>query len=96
MVGGATAVNKDVPPFAIVGRNPVAFESINIVGLRRRGFTNDQIEEIRNVYRTLYESGLNISDACRKVEAEFPQTEVRDTILNFVKSSSRGIVKPAK
>lgn len=93
MVGGASGVNKDVPPYAIVSRNPLVFEGVNIIGLRRRGFTNEQIEQIRDIYRVILESGLNVSDACAKVEAEFAQTNERDTILKFIKGSSRGIVK---
>lgn len=96
MVGGATAVNKDIPPYSIVGRNPVVFEGINIIGLRRRGFANDKIEQIKDIYRVIFESGLNVSDACSKVESDFPQTEERDTILKFIKGSTRGIVKLAR
>lgn len=93
MVGGASAVNKDVPPYVIAARNPVAYEGINIVGLRRRGFRNEDIEEIRNIYKTLYEDSLNFSDACRRIEEAFPDTEWKKNILDFVNGSNRGIVR---
>lgn len=96
MVGGSSAVNKDVPPFAIASRFPAVFETVNVVGMRRRGFSNEQIEEVRDIYRTLYESGLNVGEACEKIAAGFKQTAERDLILNFIKNSPRGIVKPGK
>lgn len=93
MVGGASAVNKDVPPFVIAARNPVSFEGINIVGLRRRGFSAAQIEDIREIYKVIYSDGINVTDACRRVEAGFPDTDYKRIILDFINSSKRGIVK---
>lgn len=93
MIGGASAVNKDVPPFVIASRFPTVYEGVNIVGLRRRGFTNAQIDEIRSIYNVIYESGLNVSDACAKVVSDFAQSAERDTILSFIKGSARGIIK---
>ena len=86
-------IGKDVPPYALAGHRPLAFAGINLVGLRRRGFTNEQLEQIRDIYRVIYQSGLNISDACAKVEAEFAETAEKRTILDFIKSSKRGIIK---
>lgn len=93
MVGGASAVNKDVPPYVIAARNPFAFEGINIVGLRRRGFSNATIEEIREIYHMIYEEGENVSDACRRVASAFPDSDHKRAILNFIQASKRGIVK---
>lgn len=93
MVGGASAVNKDVPPYVIAARNPFSFEGINIVGLRRRGFSNAAIEEIREIYRVIYDEGENVSDACRRVESAFPDSDYKRNILNFIQASKRGIVK---
>lgn len=92
-VGGASAVNKDVPPYVLASRNPIAFEGINIVGLRRRGFSNHDIEEIRDIYRLIYEDSLNINDACRRVEEGFADSEWKKNILDFIRSSRRGIVR---
>lgn len=93
MVGGTSAINKDIPPFVLCGRNPICFCGVNIVGLRRRGFDSDKIREIKDIYETIYYSGLNITDGCARVEAGFPQSVERDMILNFIRGSKRGIIK---
>ena len=63
MVGGASKVNKDVPPYTLVGRDPLSYAGINIVGLRRRGFSAEQIRNIKDMYDIIYNSGMNVSDA---------------------------------
>lgn len=93
MIGGGTGVVKDVPPYILAARSPIVYEGINIVGLRRRGYTHDQIEEIREIYRVIYDSGMNISDAVSRVRSAFPATEARKTILDFIANSKRGIVR---
>lgn len=93
MVGGCSAVNKDIPPYSICGRTPICYAGINIVGLRRRGFDSDVIRNIKDIYDTIYYQGYNISDGCAKVAAGFPQSVERDTILEFIKNSKRGIVR---
>lgn len=95
MIGGCSAVNKDIPPYSICGRTPICYAGINIVGLRRRGFDSDVIRNIKDIYDTIYYQGYNISDGCAKVEAGFPQSEERDTILEFIRGSKRGIVRAA-
>lgn len=93
MIGGASAINKDIPPYILAARNPIAFEGINIVGLRRRGFTIDDIEEIKNIYSIIYDSDNNVTDACRMVSELFPESKHSKIILDFIKASKRGIVK---
>lgn len=93
MVGGGSKLNKDIPPYALCGRDPVCFAGVNIVGLRRRGFSPDVIRNIKDIYDTIYFQGYNISDGCAKVEAGFPPSEERDVILNFIRNSKRGIVR---
>ncbi len=93
MVGGASRVNKDIPPYSLCGREPISFAGVNIVGLRRRGFSSDVIRNIKDIYDTLYYQGFNITDACARVEAGFPPSEERDTILSFIRNSKRGIVR---
>ena len=93
MVGGCSAVNKDIPPYSICGRTPIVYAGINIVGLRRRGFDTDVVRNIKDIYDTIYYQGYNISDGCAKVEAGFPQSVERDTILSFIRNSKRGIVR---
>lgn len=92
MVGANTAVVKDVPPFVLSGRFPLKYEGLNKVGLRRRGFSNEEIDTIKKVYDTIYNSGLNVSQAISKVENEFGTLEVVKDIVRFVKASKRGII----
>jgi len=93
MVGGGSKINKDIPPYSLCGRDPVCFAGINIVGLRRRGFSSDTIRNIKDIYDMIYYQGYNISDGCSKVENGFPPSPERDTILNFIRNSKRGIVR---
>ena len=95
MVQGGALVNKDIPPYAIVARQPICFEGINKVGLHRRGFTSEQIDAIADVYRTIYDGGQNITKSLDTVQAELPQSPERDLIVDFVKASKRGIVRKA-
>ncbi|MBQ1865305.1 MAG: acyl-ACP--UDP-N-acetylglucosamine O-acyltransferase [Bacteroidales bacterium] len=93
MVGGASKINKDIPPFVLAGRDPICYCGINLVGLKRRGFDSSVIREIKDIYDTIYFQGYNITDGCSKVEAGFPQTPERDQILSFIKNSRRGIIR---
>ena len=93
MVQGGSKINKDIPPFAIIARDPIAFCGINSVGLNRRGFTPGQIHTIQEVYRLLYQNGMNTTQALDYIEATMPQSTERDAIVAFVRASTRGIVK---
>lgn len=93
MLQGGSLVNKDVPPFSLAGRIPLSYEGVNSVGLMRRGFTRDQVNEVQEIYRMLYMSNLNVTDAVNKIEAELPQSELRDDVITFIRSSKRGIVR---
>lgn len=93
MIQGGSKINKDIPPFAIIARDPIAFCGINSIGLNRRGFTPEQIHTIQEVYRLLYQNGMNTTQALDHIEATMPKTPERDTIINFVRNSSRGIVR---
>ncbi len=95
MIGGGSMVAKDVPPYALAGHRPLSYVGINIIGLRRRGFTIEQINTIKEIYQIIYHSGLNRSDACIKVETEIPDCEEKTTILNFIRNSKRGIIRAA-
>ena len=93
MIQGGSRVGKDIPPYTLIGRDPIVYCGINIVGLRRRGFTNDQVYLIQDIYRTLYTRGLNNTDALQCIETEYEPGEERNLILHFLKSSRRGIVR---
>lgn len=93
MVQGGSRINKDVPPYVIAAREPIAYCGVNSVGLNRRGFTPEQIHTIQEVYRMIFQAGMNTTQAVAKIEAEMPESAERDTIINFVKASTRGIIK---
>jgi len=93
IISGGSMVGKDVPPFVKAGRNPVSYAGVNSIGLRRRGFSNEKINEIQEVYRFLYQRGLNNKKAIEKIEAEMPASKERDEIILFFRNSERGIMK---
>ncbi|MFT6850378.1 MAG: UDP-N-acetylglucosamine acyltransferase [Sphingobacteriales bacterium] len=93
MISGGSLVRKDVPPFTKGGREPLSYVGVNSVGLRRRGFTADQINSIQDIYRHMYLKGYNNSQAVQIIETELPATEERDLILSFIRQSNRGIMK---
>lgn len=92
MLQGGCRTSKDIPPYVIAGRDPICYAGINIVGLRRGGFSNETIELIHNAYRAIYQSGLNTSDALKKIEAEMPMTKEISYIVDFIRNSKRGII----
>lgn len=93
MIQGGSKINKDIPPYVIAARDPIAFCGINSVGLNRRGFTPEQIHTIQETYRLIYNSGLIVSQALERIEAEIPASPERNLILDFVHASTRGIVR---
>ena len=92
MIQGGSGIVKDIPPYSMIGRNPAKYMGLNIIGLRRRGFTAEQIFQIQDMYRILYLSGINVSHACEKIIEECPESPERDYLINFIKSSDRGII----
>ena len=74
--------------------NPLSFVGINSIGLRRRDFTNEQIEQIQEMCRILFQSGYSYTKGCELVEREMPQGPERDMMLSFIRNSKRGIIKP--
>ena len=93
MIQGGTRLGKDIPPYIIAGREPVCYAGVNLVGLRRHQFSNEKINEIQEMYRLIYQSGYNFTDAIKKIEQEFPKTPEMEYIVEFVKNSPRGIVR---
>ncbi len=93
MISGGSLVRKDVPPFIKAGREPLSYVGINSIGLRRRAFNNDKIREVQDIYRYIYQKGLNTTQAIEIIEAEMSATPERDEILLFVKDSKRGIIR---
>jgi UDP-N-acetylglucosamine acyltransferase len=93
MIGGGSRVRIDVPPFIKADREPLSYMGLNSVGLTRRGFAKERIDEIHNIYRVLYQSGLNITQALEKVEQDFKPSDDRDYITGFIRKSERGVIR---
>jgi len=93
MLSGGSLVRKDVPPYTKGAREPLTYAGINTVGLRRRGFTSEKISEIQEIYRYIFLKGMNNSKAIDLVEKEVPASPERDYILDFIRTSERGIMK---
>lgn len=94
MLQGGALVNKDIPPYVKAAREPISYVGLNTVGMHRHGFSADKIQIITEVYRILYMSDLNVTNAVRQIREQVPECEVRDEILHFVETSQRGIIRP--
>lgn len=92
-VTGGSKVRKDVPPYIKVGREPVQYQGVNSIGLRRKGLSAEKINEIMEIFRHIFNSGMNNSDAMDCIEQNVPYSEERDYIVRFIRTSERGIVK---
>lgn len=92
MVGGASAVRKDVPPFVKAAGDPIALFGLNSIGLERRGFGEDVRQQLRSAYRLLFQSKMNVTQAVGRVRAELPAAAEIEHLLAFIESSERGVV----
>jgi len=93
MIGGGSLVRKDVPPYIKAAREPLSYAGVNSIGLRRRGFSNKQINHIQDIYRILFVRGHNTRQALRIIETTINATAERESILDFLNQSDRGIMK---
>jgi UDP-N-acetylglucosamine acyltransferase len=91
MVGGGYRIPQDVPPFTLMAGEPLKFSGLNVIGLRRRGFSNDDIQTLKKAYGYIYDKSLNVSQAIAKVKSEFNNKYV-DAAVEFIGKSKRGIV----
>jgi UDP-N-acetylglucosamine acyltransferase len=92
--GGFTVITQDVPPFLkVAGMRPPRIFGLNAIGLRRRGFARERIDALRRMIRILCFSNLNTTQAVSRIEAEFPVGPDRDELLEFVRTSKRGVLK---
>lgn len=92
MVQGGSRTSQDIPPYVIAGKEPIRFAGLNLVGLRRRGFSVEVIENIREAYRILYSKGL-IKEGIEEIKAQIPMSKEIEYIINFVETASRGIIR---
>jgi UDP-N-acetylglucosamine acyltransferase len=92
-IGGASLIRKDVPPFIKAAREPLTFAGVNSVGLRRRGYSDEQVREIEDIYRILYVQNNNISKGLEAVRDQMPDSPLRQMIIDFIESSDKGIIR---
>lgn len=93
-VAGASLIRKNVPPFVRVAREPLTFVGVNSIGLRRRGYTEEQTKEVEDIYRVLFVNNKSVNKGIEAVKNELPDSPLRKEILDFIESSAeRGIVK---
>ena len=93
MIGGGAMVRKDVPPFITAAGEPLAYAGVNSVGLKRRNFSQEDINEIQTLYRTLYQRGMNVSQAVNRIKETYSKLPVADAILSFIEQSDRGLIR---
>jgi UDP-N-acetylglucosamine acyltransferase len=92
MIGGGFRVSKDVPPYVLAGHEPLAYQGLNIVGLKRRNFSPAVLSGIEKAYQLIYQSEFNVSQALEKIKNEIPMTDEVRHIVDFVERSKRGII----
>lgn len=94
MVAASSMATQDIPPYTLVGRTPLGVEGLNLVGMRRRGFTAEEIDAIKHFFEVLYRKGLNVSDALQAYRAQTSEVTPRvQAAINFIESSKRGICR---
>lgn len=92
MIGGNTRVNSDVPPYFLYSDFNIAAKGLNLVGLKRAGFSLEEVRKLKEAYWILYRAGLKLEDALAKIEAEVPSEHTRH-LVSFIRSSKRGITR---
>lgn len=93
MVSGMSGVLLDVAPYTKVFGVPAEYVGINSIGLKRRDFSREQIENIRDIYRVMFQQGLNTSQALEYIDQNMPDSDERNQIVHFLKNSKRGFIK---
>jgi UDP-N-acetylglucosamine acyltransferase len=96
MIGANSRVVKDIPPYSLCGGDPLRFEGLNSIGLRRRGFSRETIELLDRTYHALYRQGMNTSQAVAWIKDNLEQAPEVKAVLDFVEGSNRGIVRAAR
>jgi UDP-N-acetylglucosamine acyltransferase len=92
-ISGGSKVRKDIPPFIKVARDPLSFIGVNSIGMERNGVDKDRIKSIKNLYKILFKSNLNISSAIKIIKEDIEATKDRNAILQFIEKSSQGIIR---
>ena len=96
MLGGGTLVGQDIPPYMIAtsgGKRDAKLRGLNLIGLKRRGFTDEAIKNLKNAYKILFMAGLKQAQAIERIRAEISGCSEVDTLLDFIEKSERGICR---
>lgn len=92
MIGGGFRVTSDVPPYILAAGEPLKYNGLNVVGLRRRGFSNDDIFKLKEIYALIYSQGLNLSQAKERIKTDYPKNMIAESVLEFISKSNRGLI----
>ena len=92
MIGGGFRVTSDVPPYILAAGEPLKYNGLNVVGLRRRGFSNDDIFKLKDIYSLIYSQGLNLSQAKERIQADYADNMLAQSVLEFIAKSNRGLI----
>ena len=92
LIGGGFRAVQDVPPFILAAEHPLIYKGVNLIGLKRRGFSLDERQSIKNIYKLYFKSGLSRADALNKIHTEIKSSTVKNQIVEFIKASDRGII----
>jgi UDP-N-acetylglucosamine acyltransferase len=92
-IGGGTLIRKNVPPFVKAAKEPISYMGVNSTGLQRRGYAQEDINHIHDIYRILFVKGLSISNAMEEIKTTLPNTKYRNQILDFIMNSPEGVIR---
>jgi len=92
-IAGGSLVRKNVPPYVKAAREPLSYVGVNTIGLRRRGFNDQQIVNIEDIYRVIYVQNSNITTALSVAELEIPVSDEKEVVLDFIRDSTKGIMR---
>ena len=92
-IGGASLIRKNIPPYIKAAREPLTFAGVNSIGLRRRGFSDETIREIEDLYRILFIQNSNISKGIKAINEQMNPSSIKEEILQFINSSEKGILR---
>lgn len=96
IIGGCSKVVQDIPPFSTCDGHPARIYGLNLIGLRRKGISHEAIKKIDRAFKIMFNSGLSVKHAIEKIEKEFAQTEEIAYLINFAKSSERGLTRSCR
>ena len=92
MIQGGSRTSQDIPPYIIAGKEPIRFAGVNLIGLRRRGFSNETIEQIHDAYRIIYAQGI-LKDGIAEARSKYPDSKEVEYICSFFENSKRGVIR---